>query len=91
MISSRIVRGYLHSPNSKQRDDGPSLTSREAEVLQLDADGRTNEEIAEVLNISVKAIQAHLTHLYAKLGARNRTEAVVHAARCGLVVLDQAH
>ena len=87
-ISSRIVRGYLHSQDSGERDDGPSLTSREAEVLQLVADGRTNDEIAEVLSLSVKAIQAHLTHLYDKLGARNRTEAVVHAARRGLVVLD---
>jgi len=82
------VRGYLHSQDSGERDDGPSLTSREAEVLQLVADGRTNDEIAEVLSLSVKAIQAHLTHLYDKLGARNRTEAVVHAARRGLVVLD---
>ncbi len=90
-ISSRIVRGYLDSQDSGERHDGPSLTSREAEVLQLVADGRTNDEIAEVLNLSVKAIQAHLTRLYEKLGARNRTEAVVYAARRGLVVLDHPH
>lgn len=89
-ISSRIVRGYLHSSNSGGGEGVDSLTDREAEVLQLIADGRTNDEIAEILNVSVKAIQLHLTHLYAKLGARNRTEAVVRAARHGLVVLDQA-
>jgi len=89
-ISSRIVRGYLGSPDSEERDRGPNLTSREAEVLQLVADGRTNDEIAEVLSLSAKAIQAHLTRLYEKLGVRNRTEAVVHAARHGLVVLDQS-
>ncbi len=88
-ISSGVVRGYLNSPYSRQERDKENLTSREAEVLQLIADGRTNDDIAEALGLSVKAIQAHLTNLYSKLGARNRTEAVVQAARRGLVVLDE--
>ena len=54
------------------------------------ADGRTNDDIADRLGVSVKAIQVHLTNLYAKLGARNRTEAVVQAARRGLVIPDDA-
>jgi DNA-binding NarL/FixJ family response regulator len=87
-VSARIVRGYLRTSNSRGKGEADALTDREADVLQLVADGRTNEEIAEILNLSVKAVQSHLTRLYSKLGARNRTEAVVHAARRGLVVLD---
>ena len=71
-VSENIVKGYLHSPYSRARRDKDSLTSREAEVLQLVADGRINDDIAEQLGVSVKAIQVHLTNLYAKLGARNR-------------------
>ncbi len=88
-VSSGIVRGYLHSPYSREERNKDSLTSREAEVLQLVADGRTNDDIGEALGVSAKAIEGHLTHLYAKLGARNRTEAVVQAARRGLVILDE--
>ena len=89
-VSDNIVKGYLHSPYTRAQRDKNSLTSRETEVLQLVADGRINEDIAEQLGVSVKAIQVHLTNLYAKLGARNRTEAVVQAARRGLVILDDA-
>ena len=88
-VSTGIVRGYLHSPYSREGRSKDSLTSREAEVLQLVADGRTNDDVAEALGVSTKAIEMHLTHLYAKLGARNRTEAVVQAARRGLVILDE--
>jgi DNA-binding CsgD family transcriptional regulator len=59
-------------------------------VLQLIADGRTNDDVADALGVSVKAIQVHLTNLYAKLDAKNRTEAVVKAARRGLVILDDS-
>jgi len=89
-VSSGIVRGYLHSSSTREGREADSLTSREAEVLQLIADGRTNDGIAEVLGVSVKTIQVHLTNLYSKLGAHNRTEAVIQAARRGLVVLDDS-
>ena len=82
-VSSMLVKAYVDRP-----DGGPRLTAREADVLQWIADGKTNDEIAKGLSVSVKAIQMHLTHIYEKLGARNRTEALVIAARSGLVVLD---
>ncbi len=80
-ISSSIVTGYLKSPGNS------SLTSREAEILQFVADGKSNDEIASELGVSGKAVQLHLTNVYSKLNARNRTEALVIAARRGLVVL----
>jgi DNA-binding NarL/FixJ family response regulator len=83
-INATLVRGYLGKPGG-----GQSLSGREAEVLQLVADGKTNKEIAAAMHLSVKGIQLHLTTLYSKLGARNRTEALVLAARSGLIVIDE--
>lgn len=88
-VTSSIVRGYLRTPDARQDKSREGLTSREAEVLQLVAEGRTNDEISQTLGISVKAIQVHLSNLYAKLGAHSRTEAVVQAAKRGLVVLEE--
>ena len=63
---------------SHQDADQPveALTVREAQVLSWAARGRQNREIAELLYISPATVRKHLEHAYAKLGARNRTEAV---------------
>jgi DNA-binding CsgD family transcriptional regulator len=54
----------------------PLLSPREREVLELVAGGRTNEEVAGLLFISPVTVKAHLRHIYEKLGARNRVEAI---------------
>jgi DNA-binding NarL/FixJ family response regulator len=51
------------------------LTEREAEVLALIADGRSNPEIARELALSVKTVQNHVSHVLAKLQVRDRTQA----------------
>jgi two-component system nitrate/nitrite response regulator NarP len=61
------------------------LTRRQLDVLQRVADGHVNQEIASSMGISVKAVQVHLSGIYSRLGARTRTEAVVMAAKKGLV------
>lgn len=61
------------------------LTDRELEVLRLAAEGLTNYDIAQRLYISVRTVEAHLTHIYNKLGVSSRTEAVVHAMRRGWI------
>jgi len=65
-----------------------SLTAREVDVLQLVAKGHSNRQIADELNVSPRTVEVHLTHLYRKLGADNRTKAVAIAARRGLVTID---
>ena len=57
------------------------LTSREAEVYELLAEGRTNEEIARALYISPKTVKAHVQHIFTKLGVRSRTQAAALRAR----------
>jgi DNA-binding NarL/FixJ family response regulator len=64
------------------------LTSREREVLQLIAEGASNQKIAQELFISVKTVEAHRAHIMTKLHAKNRTDLIRYALKKGLVGLD---
>jgi DNA-binding NarL/FixJ family response regulator len=61
------------------------LTTRECEVLSLAAQGMTDGQISRVLYISHKTVKNHLHHVYTKLGASSRTDAVVLGMRHGLI------
>lgn len=63
------------------------LTERETEVLQLLAQGLANKQIALSLGISEHTVKFHVSSIYSKLGASNRTEAVRQGIRKGLVLL----
>jgi len=60
------------------------LTARERDVLNLIAQGKTNDAIAAELFISPRTVTTHITRAYAKLGVANRAEAVAIAIRAGL-------
>ncbi|CAN3984037.1 response regulator transcription factor [Kitasatospora purpeofusca] len=62
-----------------------ALTEREAEVLRLVTRGLTNGEIAEQLFLGVQTVKTHVSSLLAKLGARDRTQAVILAYESGFV------
>lgn len=62
------------------------LTPPERAVLQLLADGRPNEEIANRLSVGEHEVDAHLTRLFEKMGASSRQDAIDVALRRGLVV-----
>lgn len=68
-----------------QRDGG--LTRRELQVLTLVADGLPNRDVANALHISENTVKNHMRSVHEKLGVRTRTEAVVKAAREGLLGL----
>ncbi len=63
------------------------LTPRERDVLELLAEGRSNDEIAMALDIRTTTVRFHVRALLAKLDAENRTAAVVRAVRLGLLAL----
>ncbi len=64
---------------------GSVLTERESEVLNYLAEGRSNKEIAQALNISLGTVRFHTSNIYLKLGVGNRTEAARLALKTGLV------
>jgi DNA-binding CsgD family transcriptional regulator len=61
------------------------LTERERDVLRLLASGKTNPEIADALFIGRGTVRNHVSHIFAKLGAKTRTEAADLAERRGLL------
>jgi len=60
------------------------LTPREAEVLTLIARGKSNTEIAGELFVSAATVKTHINNLFAKIGVRDRAQAVRYALRHGL-------
>ena len=73
------------SPQPQQQRPGGDLTPRETEVLELMAEGATNDEVADRLFISRNTVRNHVQNILTKLGAHSRLEAVVIATRTGLV------
>jgi len=65
-----------------------AITGREREVLQMVAQGRTNQEIAARLGIDERTVRVHISHILQKLNLDNRTQAALFALRHGLVVLE---
>ncbi|MDA0369894.1 MAG: response regulator transcription factor [Actinomycetota bacterium] len=86
-VSSDIRRILDESPEPPNGDT--LLTERESEVLQLVADGASTTEIAERLFISQKTVKNHLAAVYDKLDVDDRTQALVRAARLGLVRIER--
>lgn len=62
----------------------PELTEREEEILGLIAGGKTNQEIADELFLSLKTVQNHVSNIFTKLQVADRTQAVIRARKAGL-------
>jgi len=65
-----------------------SLTDREKQVLKLVAEGRSNKEVAELLDISVKTAMSHREHIMQKLDLHSRTELIKFALQKGVIRVD---
>ena len=80
------VAGRLHPPSPGPAPDPfAPLTERERDVLLSMTDGRSNQEIGRHLNLSETTVKTHVGQILAKLGLRDRTQAVVLAFREGFV------
>jgi LuxR family transcriptional regulator, quorum-sensing system regulator SolR len=69
----------------KLESKGVPLTARESEVLRWTADGKTSADIAQILNISERTVNFHVSQTIEKLGVNNKTSAAVKAAMLGLI------
>ena len=79
-----------YSPNVANKDSlvAPVLTSREREVIQLIAEGKTTKQIASLLNVSVKTVETHRKKIMDKLGTNSVAELTKYAIREELTSLD---
>ncbi|MAG36246.1 MAG: DNA-binding response regulator [Dehalococcoidia bacterium] len=88
-LESRVLRDYVfHAQRENRRHTHQRLTEREREVLQLVAEGLTNQEIADRLIISVKTVETHRAHIMTKLDLASRAELVQYALRHGYLTPD---
>ena len=81
---------YLLQAREKGEGPADSLSPREREVLQLVAEGYTNQEIADRLIVSVKTVETHRAHIMSKLGLETRAELVRYALREGYLTPEAA-
>jgi DNA-binding NarL/FixJ family response regulator len=79
----RLIEAYVAQPE-RRVTPLPEITAREREVLELVARGRSNEQIAAELHVSMGTVKTHVGRLLTKLDARDRTQLVVAAYESGL-------
>ena len=80
-----LMREYLQRAARGERLPGSILSAREEEVVKLIAEGRSSQEIADLLVISVKTVERHRANILAKLEMRDRTQLTRYAIRAGLI------
>jgi DNA-binding NarL/FixJ family response regulator len=93
---NKAITNLIFEDFYKSEKDGPKrgrkvmldLTKREGEVLELVASGKSNQEVADELFISIKTVETHKTNILEKLGLRNTAELVKYAIKHNIISLD---
>ncbi len=83
-ISNLVIEGFKSGRDTTQ-DPYERLTLREKEVLQLIAEGKSNKEIASLLNISVNTVAVHRARVMDTLGLHRTAELILYAVKRGLI------
>ena len=86
-VSQMVLNGFLNRENRElpEEEELDVLTSREREVIQLLAEGKTSKEVAATLNLSVKTAETHRTNLMRKLDLHSVADLTRYAVRNGIV------
>jgi two-component system response regulator NreC len=87
-LSEHAIEAYLQKAQDAVLDLYETLTTREREVLQLAAEGRTNADIAAVLYVSPRTVETHRAHLMHKLGLRTQADLIRYALKRGILPMD---
>jgi DNA-binding NarL/FixJ family response regulator len=94
LVSEALTQGFdlqqleIDARKPEPRSGSATLTTREREVLQLVAEGATNQGVANSLSISIKTVESHIAHIMDKLHARNRGELIRQAIQQRLVTME---
>ncbi|MCL6472231.1 MAG: response regulator transcription factor [Firmicutes bacterium] len=87
-VAKKLMERFRSTGKRQDQSSFELLTDRELETLELAAQGKSNKEIAETLNVTVHTVESHLGHIFSKLGVGSRTEAVVIALKKGWIGLE---
>ncbi|MGH2364110.1 MAG: response regulator [Chloroflexota bacterium] len=88
-MTKGLVLDYLKRAEAgEEHASYDRLTERERQILKMIAEGSTNQQIADLLCLSVKTVQAHRGHLMEKLSMHDRTELVKYAIRKGIIKVE---
>ena len=82
---AKDILNYFDNTSKKAVNVVPHLTKRELEVLELISSGASNEEIAQMLYISISTVKSHVLNLFTKLEVNSRSKAVVEAEKKGII------
>ncbi len=88
-IPEEIWQNWKHSSSDVSKAANNGLTEREALVLRHVAQGQTNREIAQTLQVSEETVKTHVSHLLSKLGLSGRNQLIFYALKRGLIRLDE--
>ena len=83
-VAERIIGYFSVSRSATPQRAFPELTEREEEVLSLIAQGKSKQEIAKALFLSVKTVRNHATNIFLKLQVADRAQAVIRAREAGM-------
>ena len=89
-VSKHVVSGFLHSKTNRGESPMDMLTSRQREILQMIAEGKSTKQIAFQLNISVKTVETHRASLMERLDIHDIAGLVLYAVRHGVINVDRS-
>jgi DNA-binding NarL/FixJ family response regulator len=85
-VAEVVLKGYLCRNTEEETDRNlPELTTRERQVVQLLAEGKTNKDVAVAMKVSVKTVETHRSNINRKLSVRSTSDLVRYAVRNGMV------
>ena len=84
-VDQMVLESFLQEGDGKKKVSADKLTSRQREIVQLLAEGKTSKEVAVLLNVSVKTVETHRANIMRRLGCHSVSDLVVYAIRNEIV------
>ena len=86
-ITGIVVDGFVNNTRENPESGESAISSREREILQLLAEGKSNKDVSDLLSLSIKTVETHRSNIMRKLGFHNITDLVLYAVRNHMIEL----